>query len=178
MTEPLTPQDRLTKAIESDLARLKEESLSEDPDKVVSLYSPLDEERAMKGFNYYMQRIEGRTSLWNQMVTELRPNGRKQITGVIFDDDSVVWSDEAVNHNHLVVASKKDQSGKVGQFQTWYHERGTRPDLSIYSDDNEAIDKFADYLRRNLAPNTDLSVWANPIKLNNSPVKKHQILLK
>lgn len=176
-----SPDDRATafdKIIADALKDKKRNTLSEDdPDKVVKAYSHLDEERAMKGFNYCMQRLEGKTSIWNEMIKELKPGDRKEITGVIFKDNSVVWSDEAVAHMHLVNAANKEYSDNIGQIQTQYALGSSKPQLWIYSDDQEAINRFQSYLQRNVDPQIPLSVWASPIRTK-SFVQKHELNIR
>lgn len=173
--------DRLAafdKIIADALEDEKRNTLSEDdPDKIVKARSPLNEERVMKGFNYYMQRLDGKTSLWNEMLRKLKPGDRQEITGVIFKDNSIVWSDEAVVHMHLVNAAKKEHSDNVGQIQTSYALGSSKPQLWIYSDDGETISRFKNYLQRNIDPQTLSSVWASPITIKSS-VEAHEINIK
>lgn len=177
----VTPQDRvaaLDRIIADALERKKRNTLSEDePNKVVKLRSRLNEERAMKSFHYYMQRLEGRTPLWNEMIRQLKPGQRQEITGVLFKDNSVVWSDEGVVHMHLVDAAKRSHSDRTGQIQTRYTPGFSMPQLWIYSDNEEAIKKFQDYLQRNLDPQTPLSVWVSPISIK-SKIEPHEVNIR
>lgn len=131
----------------------------DDQNNVVKAYSPLNEELGMKDFHYYMQGLDGKTPLWNEMLRKLKPGDHNQITGVIFKDNSVVWSDEAVVHMHLVNVTNRDDSDQVAEFQISYPKSsGLR--LQIVSDSEGAISKFRNYLQRNIDPQISLSAFA------------------
>ena len=140
----------------------KKELSENDPDKVVRGWNP-NEGRRLRAYHYYIQRLDGKTPLWNEMINQLKQDGRNQITGAIFKDDTVVWSDEGIVHESLIRVANgtEEQRGIIGVFQSRYEPGQANPRLTIYCDDPNGT-KFADYLRRNIDPKTSLSVWAAP----------------
>ena len=83
----------------------KKELSENDPDKVVRGWNP-NEGRRLRAYHYYIQRLDGKTPLWNEMINQLKQDGRNQITGAIFKDDTVVWSDEGICTRKFDTCSK------------------------------------------------------------------------
>lgn len=163
LSDPKPPsEDRVKALVERMRERQSRNTLSRDGhDKVVKEWSPMNKENSMRGSHYYMQGLDGKTSLWNEMIVQLNPDHRKQITGLVFQDGTVVWSDEAVLHQHLINLAKKQGTGILCQFQSKYDSGQTKPLLLIYSNQPD-VTKFSDYLRRNIDPRVALSVSVYP----------------
>ncbi len=135
--------------------------------EVVSRFVP--ETALHRAFTYHTQGLEGSSSLWDEMLSEIKPDDlNRHITGFVFNDQTVVWSDDAPHHANLYEAMGRDFSDVVIHIQSKYEPKHTRPQLllgTMGKDERliaETTDRFEQYLKRsNLRESTaDVSVAA------------------
>lgn len=110
-------------------------------------------------FSYYSQELDGTTNVWDEMLRRLGPNMLREISGLVYGQ-RVVWSDEKVPHRLLAQAIEKDYEEKDLEFQSKFGYDDEEPTIKIFSFDENVMNKFESYLKRNINPTTAVVVTA------------------
>ena len=113
-------------------------------------------------FDYYCQDMKGESPEWKRMMRDLvmGNNRRRHITGVVFTDDLVVWSDNARKHDDLGTAMGRPETEVVGRLEIT--DDGDSSHLTVVGHREGEEQRIIDYLRRNIAGNLEIERIFDP----------------
>lgn len=116
-----------------------------------------------KGFNYFVQNENGHTDIWDTMINNIKPTGKKELKGGFFSDGTICWTNEETTHFKIITESTKHaapQSECRFTFEARYPTSEDKPIIFLNTFEQEDIDRFMRYFARCVNPDTRVKVMA------------------
>lgn len=136
----------------------------------------VDDMRLMnQHYKFYLQDLDGRNDVFDEMLRKLEPSEDRPFVGVIFRDNTVVWTNKSVVHRLLAEAAGKgdEYDNKAGQFDVIYRPGDEKPQLHayMYSEDEASKESFRAFLNRNIKQDTPVEVFTQPVLGSSGPTR-------
>lgn len=162
-----SPLDIIQKELEGLNAKSSTET---DPTMVKKGYYSSEQ---IPGFSYYVQHVDGSSNVWDEMIRNFKI-GRKYVNADIFNDGIIIWSDNTVHANLLVVPEAREKS-LIGKIDCWKASEDQIPEITVTSDDADMIERVGGYLGRSINPQTQMKVFSQPDNASNlTPIGIHR----